>query len=98
MKGNVVNHFIHGCTAIHQDRDIVFLRRFVKATQLKPTQYIQHLRVQKACELLETTLHSFEWIANQVGYEDVSACRKIFVRTMGLTPGEFKKRFVNRRS
>lgn len=74
-----------------------FLRRFVKATQLKPTQYIQHLRVQKACELLETTPHPFEWIANQVGYEDVSACRKIFVRTMGLTPGEFKKRFVNRR-
>ena len=37
-----------------------FLRRFVKATQLKPKQYIQHLRIQKACDLLESTNLSFE--------------------------------------
>lgn len=72
-----------------------FLRRFVKATRLKPTQYIQRLRIQKACDLLETTTHSFEWIANQVGYEDAGACRKVFIRVMGLTPGEFRKRFVH---
>ena len=71
-----------------------FLRRFVKATQLKPKQYIQHLRIQKACDLLESTNLSFELIANQVGYEDSGACRKLFVRTIGLTPSEFRKRFV----
>ncbi len=71
-----------------------FLRRFVKATGLKPKVYIQRLRVQKACDLLETTQQSFETIANNVGYEDTSACRKIFMRVMGLTPRAFKKRFV----
>jgi len=71
-----------------------FLRRFFKATQLKPKQYIQHLRIQKACDLLESTNSSFDLIANQVGYEDSGACRKLFVRIMGLTPSEFKKRFV----
>lgn len=71
-----------------------FLRRFFKATQLKPKQYIQHLRIQKACDLLESTNSSFECIANQVGYEDNGACRKLFVRIMGLTPSEFRKRFV----
>lgn len=71
-----------------------FLRRFVKATKLKPKQYIQQLRIQKVCDLLESTNDSFERITNQVGYEDSGACRKLFVRIMGLTPSEFKKRFV----
>jgi len=71
-----------------------FLRRFVKATQLKPKQYIQHLRIQKACDLLESTNLSFELIANQVGYQDSGACRKVFIRSVGLTPSEFRKRFV----
>lgn len=71
-----------------------FLRRFVKATGLKPTQYLQHLRVQKACDLIETTAQSIETIAADVGYEDISAFRKTFVKLTGQTPKEFKKRFV----
>ncbi|WP_019616492.1 GlxA family transcriptional regulator [Psychromonas ossibalaenae] len=75
-----------------------FLRRFIRATQLKPTQYIQRLRIQKACDLLETSENPFAWIALQVGYEDVSACRKIFIRVIGLTPSEFRTRFVRNKS
>jgi transcriptional regulator GlxA family with amidase domain len=71
-----------------------FLRRFVRATGLTPHVYLQRLRVQKACDLLENTREPFESIAGQVGYEDVSACRKLFLRVMGLTPGEFRKRFA----
>jgi len=71
-----------------------FLRRFFKATQLNPKQYIQHLRIQKACDLLESSKLSFELIANRVGYEDSGACRKLFIRIIGLTPSEFRKRFV----
>ncbi|MDV5169872.1 GlxA family transcriptional regulator [Photobacterium rosenbergii] len=74
------------------------LRRFVKATGFKPTQYLQRLRVQKACELLEATIEPFESIAYQVGYEDAGACRKVFIKVMGLSPGEFRKRFVANRT
>lgn len=70
-----------------------FLRRFVKATGLKPSQYLQQLRVQKACDWIESSHHSVELIATKVGYEDVSAFRKIFIKTMGLTPREFRSRF-----
>ncbi len=70
------------------------LRRFVKATGFKPNEYLQRLRVQKACHLLENGDESFDKIAKQVGYEDISACRKIFFKIMGLTPKEFKMRFV----
>lgn len=73
-----------------------FLRRFKKATGVNPTEYIQRSRIQKACNLLETTSNSFEFITTQVGYEDVSACRKVFIRIMGLTPSAFRQRFSNK--
>jgi len=71
-----------------------FLRRFVKATSFKPTEYLQRLRVQKACDMLETTVQTFETITYSVGYDNVSAFRKIFVKIIGLTPTVFRKRFV----
>lgn len=69
-------------------------RRFLKATGYTPNQYLQRLRVQKACDYLESGQHSFEYIANLIGYEDTSACRKVFIKIIGLTPREFRKRFT----
>jgi transcriptional regulator GlxA family with amidase domain len=48
----------------------------------------------KACDLLESTKKTFEVIAYDVGYEDVSACRKSFVNNIGLTLKVFRRRFV----
>jgi len=70
-----------------------FLRRFDAATGLTPVRYLQRLRIQKACELFETTTRPVEAVAHAVGYEDVSAFRKVFVRIMGLTPQAFRRRF-----
>lgn len=69
------------------------LRRFFKATRMRPTEYIQKLRIQKACELLETTSSTLDKIAEKVGYVDIKSFRKIFVKIMGLTPKEFRRRF-----
>lgn len=69
------------------------LRRFAKATGHTPYEYLQRLRIQRACELLETATDSFTQIANQVGYDDSGACRKVFIRIMGLTPSAFRQRF-----
>ncbi|MFB9134654.1 GlxA family transcriptional regulator [Vibrio olivae] len=68
-------------------------RRFLKATGYSPNQYLQRLRIQKVCELLESTQSAFESIVYQVGYTDISACRKVFIKVMGLTPREFRQRF-----
>ncbi|WP_430460969.1 GlxA family transcriptional regulator [Thalassolituus sp. LLYu03] len=72
------------------------LRRFEKATSLTPLLYLQRLRIQKVCDQLESSTQSFERIAFQVGYQDISACRKAFVRIMGLTPKAFRQRFAQR--
>ena len=70
-----------------------FLRRFHKATGLKPTEYCQHLCVGKAREMLEFSKQSVEQIAWAVGYEDAGAFRKVFQKVMGLSPGEYRRRF-----
>lgn len=70
-----------------------FLRSFTAATGLKPTEYIQNVRIQQARELLETTTMPVDQVAFRVGYEDANAFRKIFKRLTGLTPREFRVRF-----
>jgi len=71
-----------------------FLRQFTNATTFKPIQYIQRIRVQKACELLESSTQSFEKIALNIGYDDVNSFRKVFIKIIGLSPSAFKARFV----
>jgi transcriptional regulator GlxA family with amidase domain len=75
-----------------------FLRRFHRATGLKPTEYLQHLRVGKARDMLELSTATVDEIAWRVGYEDPGAFRKTFKRIMGLSPGEYRRRFAMQRT
>jgi transcriptional regulator GlxA family with amidase domain len=70
-----------------------FLRRFQKATGLRPTEYCQQLRVGKARELLEFTNDAVDQIAWSTGYEDSGAFRKVFHKVMGISPSAYRKRF-----
>jgi transcriptional regulator GlxA family with amidase domain len=70
-----------------------FLRRFTKATGLKPTEYAQEVRIAKAREQLEATNQPVDQIAWQVGYSDPAAFRKIFQRITGLGPSAYRQRF-----
>lgn len=70
-----------------------FMRRFRRATGHSPTEYLQLLRVERARERLESSQHSFDEIAHQLGYGDPGAFRRIFVRIIGLGPGEYRRRF-----
>ncbi|MBT9315843.1 GlxA family transcriptional regulator [Leptothoe spongobia] len=80
-------------TAVASLGERTFLRRFKKATGMKPIEYLQALRVGKAREMLEFSQTSFSEIAWKVGYEDQGAFRKVFVRLVGLQPGEYRRRF-----
>nr|AYM52578.1 transcriptional regulator [Aetherobacter rufus] len=70
-----------------------FLRRFHKATGLKPTEYCQHLRVGRARGMLELTNRTVDQVAWDVGYEDAGAFRKVFQKVMGLSPRDYRRRF-----
>jgi transcriptional regulator GlxA family with amidase domain len=68
--------------------------RFQKATGLGPTQYNQRLKVGKARELLEFTSQTVNQIAWAVGYDDSRAFRKVFHKVVGLSPGDYRRRFA----
>ena len=70
------------------------LRRFRAATGMNPTQYCQQLRVARARDLLEFTRQSIDQVAWQVGYRDSGAFRGVFTRLVGLSPGDYRKRFA----
>jgi len=69
-------------------------RRFKQATGVTPLGFLQQLRVEKAKRLLEECDLSFNEITYEVGYEDISFFRKIFVRLTGLRPKEYQTRFA----
>ncbi len=70
-----------------------FLRRFVQATGMKPTEYQQRLRMTRAREMLEFSRASVESISLGVGYEDTGAFRRVFREVVGLAPTEYRRRF-----
>lgn len=70
-------------------------RRFKQATGETPLGYLQQARVEAAKHLLEEGTLSFDEITYQVGYEDVSFFRKVFIRLTGLRPKEYQQRFTH---
>lgn len=68
-------------------------RRFSVAAGMAPLAYLQALRVERAKELLEESRLGIEGIVEQVGYSDVPAFRRLFVREVGVSPAQYRQRF-----
>lgn len=64
---------------------------FAQETGMTFTQYLTSLRIEKAKELLRTTeLRSFQ-ISEEVGYNDAHYFSYMFKRSVGMTPGEYRR-------
>jgi transcriptional regulator GlxA family with amidase domain len=70
-----------------------FKRRFTKATGFAPIEYIQRLRIEDAKRRLERTDAAIDEIGWRVGYEDPAFFRRLFKRTTGISPGQYRRRF-----
>lgn len=70
-----------------------FLRRFKKATNTLPKDYIQNFYIEYAKGLLETTNIPIQQISWDLGYENSSSFRKLFTETTCLTPREYRKKY-----
>lgn len=72
-------------SATHVNR---VLKKYMGTTVLKE---IQHLKIQRACTLLEETRLSVEEISGCVGYENTSYFIEQFRREMQTTPLQYRK-------
>ena len=69
-----------------------FAERFRSAMGDTPLAYLRTVRMQRAMRLLAETDHHLERIAGEVGYQDAFGFSKVFKRTVGVAPKEFRRR------
>jgi AraC family transcriptional activator FtrA len=70
-----------------------FLRRFTEASGQSPKTWLQHERLGRARELLESTDHNTEQIALRCGYRSVESFRVAFRSVVGVPPSVYRERF-----
>lgn len=66
-------------------------RIFKSCTRMRPTEYITHIRIKNAKEMLSQTNHSISEIAYWCGFENDNYFWRTFKRITGNTPGEYRK-------
>ena len=65
--------------------------RFRKTMGNTPLNYLRTVRMQKAVAGLSTSERSLEQIAQEVGYQDAFSFSKVFKRTVGVSPRDFRR-------
>ena len=68
-------------------------RRFQEQIGTTPLQWLHHARLRQAQFLLETTDHSIERVAGQVGFNAVTTFRERFRDLVGTSPQRYRTQF-----
>ena len=71
-----------------------FRREWKKIYLETPLQYRDSIRLYYAKEYLNSGYYTVTEIAEKCGFDDVSYFVRFFKKKVGLTPGEFKKKFL----
>ena len=70
-----------------------FIRRFKKATNNTPIEYIQRVKIEAAKKQLENSRKNVNEVMYDVGYSDVKAFRTVFRKITGLSPIEYRNKY-----
>lgn len=70
-----------------------FERRFKKATNNTPVEYIQRVKIEAAKKHFETTGKNVNEVMYDVGYSDAKAFRSVFKKITGLSPIDYRNRY-----
>ncbi|MDY7228635.1 GlxA family transcriptional regulator [Hyalangium rubrum] len=70
-----------------------FARAFREQVGLTPAKYVEKLRVEAARSSLEATRRTVKEIATEVGFGTLETLHRVFRRSLGVTPAEYRRRF-----
>jgi AraC family transcriptional activator FtrA len=71
-----------------------FLRRFREATGMTPADWLIAARVERACEILETSRRAIDEVAALSGFGAATTLRHHFQRRLGVSPAAYRRRFL----
>ena len=67
-----------------------YITVFKQRMGMPPSEYIIHLRLNVACDLLKNRDMSVKEVAARVGYDNPHFFSKLFKKKMGVSPGQYK--------
>lgn len=67
---------------------------FKEGTGQTILEYITNFRFQRACELLRQPTLKIKEVSNKVGYENVSYFCAVFTKRYGMSPNEYRNKFL----
>ncbi|WP_437010970.1 GlxA family transcriptional regulator [Streptomyces sp. enrichment culture] len=70
-----------------------FARAFRAETGMTPGRYVDRVRLEHARRLLEDTGDGVEEVSRASGYGTPEAMRRAFVKALGTSPAEYRRRF-----
>jgi transcriptional regulator GlxA family with amidase domain len=70
-----------------------FARAFRAETGLTPARYVERVRLEAARRLLEDTSVPVSAVAARAGFPSSETMRRSFIRTLAVSPAEYKRRF-----
>jgi AraC-like DNA-binding protein len=68
-----------------------FSRKFKQLTGHSPIQYFIHLKMQYACQLLDSSIDSIKQIAAKVGFDDPYYFSRQFKQVIGISPSQYRQ-------
>ncbi|HEY5508462.1 MAG TPA: response regulator, partial [Paludibacter sp.] len=74
---------------------VYFYKKILALTDKTPSEFIRFIRLKHAADLLEKSQMFVNEVAYQVGFNDPKYFRKYFKDEYGVSPNEYKKKFLN---
>ncbi len=68
-----------------------FIKCYKELTNTTPINYFIHLKIERACHLLDISTKPIQEISFNLGYEDSYYFSRIFKKVMGISPNQYRK-------
>lgn len=95
LQQNISNSLTIAAIARHVNLSVShFAAIFHAKTGFSPIEYFNHLKIQKACKYIQFTDDRMKEISNNIGISDCYYFSRLFKKLMGMSPLEYRKKFM----